>query len=204
MKNENCNSNSKWFCVFFVVHPQHGRSGFPKSKQLFYDEETSELRWEASKADASLLPLRRMSFNMLGSAKESSMGISTITAVKRGFASEVLVKAKGIDPSCSLCIESSVKTLSLVFETTGDRDRTVKALEKLMASEWEIPIPLKRNCSMLVQLPRYDIPHWRKYARLSVLFSNRMHLKNSWHIRGNKIYYIVLCAYFFIFYVLLI
>ena len=75
---------------------------------------------------------RRSNASHTGEA--SSIAVSDITEVRRGIQTEVLLKAKLIDPSCCLSLVTPQRTLDLTLRSAIQRDRILRGLRAVLDS----------------------------------------------------------------------
>jgi len=68
-------------------------------------------------------------------ASAGNISVSDITQVLRGIHTDVLLKAKQLDPSTCLSIMTLDRSLDLVFDSSLIRDKTYKSLERIIQTQ---------------------------------------------------------------------
>jgi hypothetical protein len=112
---------------------KHGRTGFPKKKTLTFDEATNALLWTGADTDK---PSGLAFFTAKKTDTEKSrIPLDTITEVRRGIQTEVLLKAKGVDPNCCLSIITTDRSLDLTLSNATDRDELLTGLKGVLEAK---------------------------------------------------------------------
>lgn len=108
---------------------KYGRNGPPREKLLFLSEETGELLWKH--ADGS----RGRRFSVFGKSKKdepSSLPIDSITEVRRGVTTPVLLKAlPKVDPLSTLSFITKDRSLDVEVTSVQEREALIRTMRSV-------------------------------------------------------------------------
>jgi hypothetical protein len=106
---------------------KHGRNGSSKTKLLTYNERNQEIKWSNfNNID------KKSFFSIKKSDQNSAIILSSITEIRRGIQTNVMMKAKHIDPSSSFSIITDDRTLDLTFTNSQQRDMIFKTFQTIL------------------------------------------------------------------------
>lgn len=112
--------------VLMMCCLQYGRSGGPKLKLVYYNEEDDTIDWENVQTSV---------FSSIFSGKKdkevSYIDCKDVIEVRRGIQTQVFMKAKLVDPRCCLSIVTEDRTLDLALSSPSERDIVIKGLVAL-------------------------------------------------------------------------
>ena len=122
------------FCIY-----QHGRAGLPKQRLLVYDESSRELRWKGENEKKGIASAFLSAVGVSSAMKTASgdklapgIGVSEIQEIHRGVSTEVLLKAKLVDPGCCISIVTKERTLDLTLPNSAARDIFLRGLKGVL------------------------------------------------------------------------
>ena len=106
------------------------------------NEATGELEWHAVKSTT----LSGAVINMFGvgggggtggssSGRSSAIALRDVTEVCRGIQTDVMMKARLVDPLCSLSIVTADRTLDMTLKSPVERDALIRTLHVIFADQ---------------------------------------------------------------------
>ncbi len=75
----------------------------------------------------------------------SSINLASVTAVARGIQTDVMRRARLVDPLCSLSVVTDSRTLDMTLASPAERDLLLRALKAVFAIGQEDPPHQQQN-----------------------------------------------------------
>ena len=115
-----------------ITAVKHGRGGIPKTRRVLFDSESMEIRWKPDEKKVGIIGRLFTSNIIPASSMAPGIKLADIKSVVKGIHTDVLLRAKLVDPGSCVSLITDDRTLDLTLPSHSDRSDFIRSIKELL------------------------------------------------------------------------